>query len=155
MHRFMMKIHISLMSCESDVLRLLHGSWHDLPVYKVLSRHPSPLILRPSTKGKFFISKFFDVADPLITLLPSYKIKSCKSLMIGCSPILPVVLMVSDFMRVDTVCIQYGRHRVIERLQRSPWPMEKVITAGVHFSTRWHARHWANIKIIKLGGDFR
>ena len=101
------------------------------------------------------IPEFIYITNPLVPFLTPDQIKSGIPLVIGSAAVLPVVLVVSDFMGVDPIGMQDRRHGVIKRFQGPPGPMQKVVTPGVHFPSSRHTRHGSDIEVIKLDGPFR
>ena len=72
--------------------------------------------------------------------------------MVGRSAVLPIVLVISHFMSMNTVLVQNRRHRVIKRFQRPPRSMKKIVTTGMHFPSGRHTRHGTYIEVFKLYG---
>ena len=76
-------------------------------------------------------------------------------MVVGGAAIFPVVVVIRHQVRVDVVFFQLHKGRVIEWLVRPPGAMQKVVSTGMHFTSRWHTRHTADIVVVECDGPFR
>ncbi|MNI60093.1 hypothetical protein D3C73_1152850 [compost metagenome] len=72
--------------------------------------------------------------------------------MIGPSPILPVMLMVGNEMRIDAGLAELLDRRIVERLQRSPAPVQEIIPPGMQFPPGRHAGHAPDVAVAEYDG---
>ena len=74
-----------------------------LTINRILLLKWQPLMFRPAISTKRRISQLFDIANPFITLLPAHQIKRGVPLMVGSTTVFPIVLVISDLMRMHAV----------------------------------------------------
>jgi hypothetical protein len=90
-----------------------------------------------------------DHALPRITFLSTGDLPRAIARVIGAASILPVVPVVAHQVAVNAIVPQYLGHRVIKWLKGAPTAVEKVVAPGMQLATCWHARHAANVAVLK------
>jgi hypothetical protein len=125
---------------EGTVLRLEFFSVHFAAV------HP---IGRPKLTKMFGWGGGVDVGFPEVPFLAPVELKGTVAGMVGAAAIFPIVVVVGGEVAVDTVALENLRHRIVERFEGTPAPVEKAIAARVEFAAGGHARHAAHIGALK------
>ena len=120
---------------------------HERPVGKILAH---PVVLR----GTAHIGVFRNPVKahqwcPGIPLLAPDAVPGGVALVIGGPAVLPIVVVVTDQMGMDSGPAQQLRHGVVKGLQGAPAAVEKIVSAGVQLPPGGHTGHAAHIAVVK------
>lgn len=135
---------------EGERLRLLRLGVQVLPVDPVLA----PEVVAGGARG-IGDEGVRDLPLPGIALLAPEELPGVVAPVVGRPAVLPVVLVVADEVGVDAVPLENLGHGVVERLQRTPAPVEEVVAPGVEFAAGRHAGHGARVAGVVGDRAFR
>ena len=96
-----------------------------------------------------------DTPLPGIPFLSPHILPAAVPIMISTPAILPIMIMITDQMRINPIPLQNLRHRIIIRLHRPPAPMQEIITPRMNLPPRRHTRQTPHITLIKSNTPLR
>ncbi len=132
---------------EGPGLRMALLRFHIPPIDPILTEQPAAVAFVADRMLRDF--RVGDLSLPRISFLPPNVVPSRVLTMVRSSSGFPIMIMIADQMGVDPLLAQKRRQGIVERLERAPASVQKVVSAGQQVPSRGHAGHAAHPVVVE------